>query len=548
MFYLNYRTLNSLLILLIVFIIWYLIFFNFIDLGFGDKAHRALFAYDSITSTWAKSLNYFLYAPWPPVPYIVQVYFHKLLILLFNFENANFIKSLLYSSLFVTFLHLLIISEYSFKMKKGWVGTIYIIGFCSFGTLLNFQISSMAESYTLFFLSLSLLFLNLKKKIIKILLISFCFFLATLCRTEIIVFSIFISIFFLFFKNYLLSIIFSTISLSPFYIKSFINFLNNNNMSSSYLTIVNQYDHGNLLDRIKLLQENIDNLALAPQNIISIIIFLVLTPLLFNQIKKKNNESIFLLITCCGFLYFISIILLILIGFVPADFRYLIIPIMTTFFGIIFITSSQTLKVFNFFGKQKNFLLIFLFFIGSFFSIKYIKDLTPIEIKDGKQKLVETINSEILKNKNYSIVVDHIQFWDMYFMTSSIIEANLVRSATVYDLRPSPLIDKNFFIKKEDEYKVKINKYVDQFNPALLVTSTNKNFNILSRKKNLENDLNKSLNSIDPKEKYSYFFNSTEQKEKNNLELNVLNLNKSVSLSKIFQNENIIIYKLTYNK
>ena len=319
-------------------------------------------------------------------------------------------------------------------------------------------------------------------------------------------------------------------------------------MSSSYLTIVNQYDHGDLIFRTKSLLENIDHLALAPQNIISIIIFLVLTPLLFNQIKKKNNESIFLLIACCGFLYFLSIIFLILIGFVPAYFRYLIMPIMIVYFGIIFITSNQTLNIFNFFGKLKNFLLIFLFFFGSFFSIKYIKNLTPIGIKDGKEKLVEIINSENLNNKDYSIVVDHIQFWDMYFMTSSIIEANLNRSATVYQLKPHPLINKNFFTKKGDEYKTNINNYVDQFSPALLVTSTNSNFNIISRKKNLGNDLSKSLNSIDPKEKYSYFFNSTEQKEKDNLELNILNSNKRVFLSKIFKNENIIIYKLTYNQ
>ncbi len=547
MFYVNYRRLNLILILLIVFFIWYLIFLNFIDLGFGDKAHRALFAYDSITNTWTKSLDNYLHAPWPPLPYIIQVYFHKLLMLLFNFENNNFTKSILYSTLIVTFFHLLIISEYSIKIKKGWVGSIYIIGFCSFGTLLNFQISSMAESYTLLFLTFPLLFLNLKNKIGKIVLISFFIFLATLCRTEIVIFSFFIFICFLFFKDYLSGILFAAISLSPFYIKTFINFLNNHNMSSSYLTVVNQYNHGDLLFRLKLLQENIDHLALSPQNVLSIIIFLVLTPLLFNQIKKKNNETIFLLIFYCGFLYFISIIFLILIGFIPAYFRYLIIPIIISYFGIIFITSNQTLKVINFFGKFKNIFLIFLFFIGSFFSIKYIKNLTPIGIKDGKEKLIEIINSEKLNNNDYSIVVDHIQFWDMYFMTSSIIEANLDKSATVYQLKPNPTINNNFFIKKEDEYKIKINNYVDQFRPALLVTSTNNNFDILSREKNLGNDLNKSLNSIDPKEKYSYFFNSSEEKDKDKLELEILNSNKRVFLRKIFTNDDVIIYKLTYN-
>ena len=138
----NYRIINLTLILLISFFIWFLIFLNYIDLGFGDKAHRALFAYDSIKNTWSKGLEHYLNAPWPPLPYIIQVYFHKLLVFLFKFENIDFVQSILFSSLFVTILHLLIISEYSNKIKKSWVGTIYIIGFCSFGSLLNYQIYS----------------------------------------------------------------------------------------------------------------------------------------------------------------------------------------------------------------------------------------------------------------------------------------------------------------------------------------------------------------------------------------------------------------------
>ena len=104
MFYLNYRRLNSILILLIVYFIWYLIFLNFIDLGFGDKAYRALFAYDLITRTWEKSLNNFLHAPWPPLPYVIQVYFHKLANTVIQFENTNFTKSILYSHYFNFFI------------------------------------------------------------------------------------------------------------------------------------------------------------------------------------------------------------------------------------------------------------------------------------------------------------------------------------------------------------------------------------------------------------------------------------------------------------
>jgi hypothetical protein len=330
----------------------YLIFSNYLDGGHGDSTHRILFTHDFLNYSLKDWIRHHLISPWPPLPFLMQAFFFKST-KIFNF---GLVPSIYVLSLLLAVVHLAIIFWFFKQHKKNILSAIYIIFFTTSGTLNEIFISSMSEIYALSLLSFSLIIYNRKINLLLTTLLGFIFFLATLCRSEIIFLSLSLFLFLLFYNKKKYSLVFLLISLSPFILKNIYFLFYDFNLDSNSITMGSVYSFGSLYERF---YNSISGIAQFSkwQNfigitfVLSLIIFISIINIKSKFLKK--NSLIFIL----GITYLTLMLLMFAFGPITQNLRYLFIPILITFIGFILILDKKIDdEYFKFF---KNLFVIF---------------------------------------------------------------------------------------------------------------------------------------------------------------------------------------------
>ena len=528
-----------LLFILVIFLYFignlYLIFSNYLDGGHGDSTHRILFTYDFLNYSLKDYIHHHLVSPWPPLPFIMQSIFYKFL-KIFSFQ---LISSIYILSLLLAVIHLIIIFWFFQKNQKTILGITYIIFFTTSGTLNKFFISSMAEIYALSILSFSLIIYNRKINLLLAILLGFIFFLATLCRSEIIFLSLSLFLFLFFYNKKKYSLAFLIISLSPFILKNIFFLLNDFNFDSNSITMGSVYNFGSLYERFYNSLSGILQF-IRWQNFIGIVFVLSLFILIsIENINIKfftKNSLIFIL----GITYLILMLLMFAFGPITQNLRYLFIPILITFIGFMFLLNKNIDdKYFKIF-KNRIFFFYLITFVGLLLNFYFLTKSPPKEIRYAKNFLIEKILNNKKNNTNNSLLfVDSLLGHEMYFMMHTIIYFNKNLAASQYDIRPSPsmYMDAKSIINNNDvsHTEIKILSYIKEFKPTYLIMAAGEwryNLNILK------------LN-YDKNERSSYILSNSQYLKNDYLELNFKKIGKKEKFlyKKIYNGNLLSIYQ-----
>jgi len=513
----------------------YLIFTNYLDGGHGDSTHRILFTHDFLYYDFKKIFQFHLVSPWPPFPFLIQAYFFKFL----KIFNIGLISSIYILSLLLAVIHLIIIFWFCKKNQKTILGIIYIIFFTTSGTLNEIFISSMSEIYAMSLLSFSLIIFNRKINLLLTILLSFIFFFATLCRSEIIFLSCGLFLFLFFYNKKKYSIIFFIISLSPFIIKNIFFLFGNYDLDSNSITMDNVYNFGNLYERFYNLLSGIAQF-IKWQNFIAILIFLSL--LILISIKNiqtkflKKNSLIFIL----GIIYLIFMLLMFSFGPITQNLRYLFIPILITFIGFILILdkkiNDQYFKIFI----NKILLFYFFTFVGLLLNFYFLTKTIPGEIRYAKNFLIENIaNYKNNSTTNSLLFVDSLLGHEMYFMMHTIVHFNNNLAANQYDIRPSPSMhlktNSNINNENVSQTELKILSYINEFKPSYLILATGE----------YRSKLEFLTFNYDKNERSSYILPNSQYLAKNYLELNFIKIGRQEKFlyKKIYKGNLLSIYE-----
>ena len=513
----------------------FLILSNYLDGGHGDSTHRILFARDFLDYGLREIFKFHLVSPWPPFPFLIQASFFKFL-KIFNF---GLVYSIYILSLLLAIIHLIIIFWFFKKNEKRFLGIIYIIFFTTSGTLNELFISSMAEIYALSILSFSLIIYNRKINLLLAILLGFIFFLATLCRSEIIFLSLSLFLFLFFYNKKKYSLAFLIISLSPFILKNIFFLLNDFNLDSNSITMGSVYNFGSLYERFYNSLSGILQF-IRWQNFIGIVFVLSLFILIsIENINIKfftKNSLIFIL----GVTYLILMLLMFAFGPITQNLRYLFIPILITFIGFMFLLNKNVDdKYFKIF-KNKIFFFYLFTFVGLFLNFYFLTKSLPKEIRYAKNVLIEKILNNKKNNTNNSLLfVDSLLGHEMYFMMHTIIYFNKNLVANQYDIRPSPSIniDAKSIINNNDvsHTELKILSYIKEFKPTYLIMAAGE----------WRYKLNTSKLNYDKNERSSYILSNSQYLKNDYLELNFKKIGKKEKFlyKKIYNGNLLSIYQ-----
>ena len=513
----------------------FLILSNYLDGGHGDSTHRILFARDFLDYGLREIFKFHLVSPWPPFPFLIQASFFKFL-KIFNF---GLVYSIYILSLLLAIIHLIIIFWFFKKNKKRFLGIIYVIFFTTSGTLNEIFISSMSEIYALFLLSFSLIIFNRKINFLLTILLSLIFFLATLCRSEIIFLSLSLFLFLFFFSKKSYSLVFLLISFFPFVIKNIFFLLYDFHLDSNSITMGNVYNFGSLYERFYNSLSGIVQF-LKWQNFTGISFVICL----FTILSIKNSKIIFLkknsLIFFLGITYLIFVLLMFAFGPITQNLRYLFIPTLITFIGLILILEKDINEEFSIIFKNKIFIIYFFTFFGLLLNLYFLTKSVPSEIRYAKNFLIEKIaNNKSSNTGNSLLFIDNLLGHEMYFMMHTIVHFNNNLAANQYDIRPSPSmhLKTNSNINNENVSltELKILSYINEFKPSYLILATGE----------YRYKLETLTFNYDKNERSSYILPNSQYLAKNDLELNFIKIGRQEKFlyKKIYKGNLLSIYE-----
>jgi hypothetical protein len=211
------------------------------DGGVGDESHRLVFALRLTTDFWDHIYAYFFWNPWPVGPFVIQGLAFKALSALGLADQSDFIAVSLATSTVLLSLSALVLYHAVSAVSGRLAGVIAILLLAVSHSANLFGITAMAETYALFFVSLTLYFIATGRQTpVRVALGAVFLLLATLCRSEMVVLSGIFGVYLVFRRGWVSALGLVVVSTAAFAVKTAVNTLSGFS-GMSYFTLKHFY-------------------------------------------------------------------------------------------------------------------------------------------------------------------------------------------------------------------------------------------------------------------------------------------------------------------